>query len=348
MSSVTAEYASEWQWLKGREFDFIFVVGTFALGVMTAVVVIVKPALFLPILIADLWLLGYHHVISTYTRLCFDRKSFAEHRQLVLLTFPLVLGFTALAAWTLGVWIVVSVYFYWQWWHYTRQSWGISRAYHGKDPGTSYENGWLEQAIFYSLPVLGVLSHSHQDPGLFLKLELRVIPVPEVVVDTATVTAILLVSLWLARRVLAGFQGRLALAHTLYMFTHFMIFAIAYLWIEDITYGWLAINIWHNAQYILFVWLFNMRRFKNGRDPTAPFLSYISQPERRLLYFGSCIIVTGIIYFTILGTLSGLLFAGLSATLVVFQTVNFHHYIVDSRIWKIRKQPIRETLGIGS
>ena len=348
MSTAAATgYASEWRWLRGQQFDLVFVVGILALAVITAAVIVVKPALFVPILIADLWLLGYHHVISTYTRLCFDKTSFAEHRRLVLLTFPLILGLTAIAAWAVGLWIVVSVYFYWQWWHYTRQSWGISRAYRGKDPGALYESGWLDQAIFYALPVLGIISRSHQDPGLFLNLELRVIPVPDVVAVGAAWVAVLLVCIWLARRLQAWFQGRLALAHTLYMSTHLLIFTVGYLWIEDITYGWLAINIWHNAQYILFVWLFNMRRFRNGPDPSAPFLSYISQPERPLLYFGTCIAITGIIYFSVLGTLDALLFAGLSATLVLYQAVNFHHYIVDSLIWKIRKKPIRETLGIG-
>ena len=79
-------------------------------------------------------------------------------------------------------------------------------------------------------------------------------------------------------------EGRLAAVHTLYMLTHFTIFSVGYLLIEDITYGWLVINIWHNAQYILFVWMFNTRRFKDGIDPEARFLSYISQPGRLWLY----------------------------------------------------------------
>ena len=72
----------------------------------------------------------------------------------------------------------------------------------------------------------------------------------------------------------------MAPVHTLYPLSHFAVFATGYLWIGDITYGWLAINVWHNAQYILFVWLFNTRRFKDGVDPEARFLSYISQPNR--------------------------------------------------------------------
>jgi hypothetical protein len=342
----TADYASDWRWLRGPEFDLVFVLGILALAVVTSAAVVMNPSLFYPILIVDLWLLGYHHVISTYTRLCFDKQSFMESRFLVLGVFPLILGVTALAAWTFGIWIVITVYFYWQWWHYTRQSWGISRAYRGKDANALYESGWLDQAIFYSLPVVGILWRSYQDPGVFLGMEIRVFPVIRELVDVAAIAAAALIAFWLFRRMQAWWQGKLALAHTLYMSTHFLIFATGYFFISDISYGWLAINIWHNAQYILFVWLFNTRRFRNGIDPSARFLSLISQPERKFLYFGTCIAVTGILYFSILGTLDALFFAGLSATLVLYQAVNFHHYIVDSFIWKIRKEPIRKTLGI--
>ena len=48
----------------------------------------------------------------------------------------------------------------------------------------------------------------------------------------------------------------------------------------------------------------------------------------------------------VLGTLRRCFFAGLSATIVLYQIVNFHHYIVDAMIWKVRKAPIRKTLGL--
>ena len=130
------------------------------------------------------------------------------------------------------------------------------------------------------------------------------------------------------------------------MLTHFGIFAVGYLLISDITYGWLVINIWHNAQYILFVWVFNTRRFKAGVDPDAYFLSYISQPGRLWLYLGACVLITGVFYWAVIGTLDFVFFAGISATVVLYQIFNFHHYIVDARIWKVRMAPIRKTLGL--
>jgi hypothetical protein len=53
-------------------------------------------------------------------------------------------------------------------------------------------------------------------------------------------------------------------------------------------------------------------------------------------------------YWAIVGTLSTVLLAGLSATIVIYQIVNFHHYIVDSVIWKVRKPSIRQILGLAS
>jgi hypothetical protein len=343
---VLASRLTNWAWLRGAGFDLTFILGIPTLAIATIAIVLVQPQLFTPILIFDLWFLGYHHVIATYTRLCFDRKSLAEHWPLVVLLLPAIALGTLVAIYVFGLWIVVSVYFYWQWFHYTRQSWGLSRAYRGKERSALYEDGWLDQAIFYSLPVLGILVRSHQDPGVFIGMELRVMPIPGSVVDAASAITVALLAVWFWRRFQAVRQGRLALVHTVYMAMHFLIFAVGYLIIPDITIGWLAINIWHNAQYVLFVWMFNSNRFKSGIDRDARFLSYISQPQRLWLYLSTCIAITGVIYWGILGTLSSLFFTGLAATIVVYQVVNFHHYIVDSRIWKVRKEPIRRTLGL--
>jgi hypothetical protein len=347
MSDITVRVAHvNWAWLLSRSFDLWFIVGLPVVAVLTGIIVVWQPHLFAPVLIFDLWFLGYHHVISTYTRLCFDRKSFSEHWPLLVVFLPAVTLGTLVVAYAVGLWVIVSIYFYWQWFHYTRQSWGISRAYRGKEPDALYEDGWLDQAIFYALPVLGVLYRSHQDPGSFIGLELRVIPVTSAMVGVAGIATAALLAIWVCRRLQALREGRLAAVHTLYMLTHFAIFAVGYLTIADITYGWLVINIWHNAQYILFVWMFNTRRFKGGVDPQARFLSYISQPNRLWLYLATCVLITGVIYWGVLRTIDWLFFTGLSATIVLYQIVNFHHYVVDSKIWKVRKEPMRKALGL--
>ncbi len=338
--------APEWKWLRSREFDLGFILGIPALSLASVGLILSFPQLFWYVLAIDLWILGYHHVISTYTRLCFDRKSFAQSRFLIFGLLPIVAIATLSLAAVAGLWIIVSVYFYWQWWHYTRQSWGISRACRGKDREALYESGNLDLAIFYAWPVLGILNRSAQDPGTFIGLPIKVIPVPQIAVTLAAVATVALTAIWILRRVQAWRAGRLAALHTLYMATHFLVFGTFYLAVADVTFGWLGVNIWHNAQYILFVWLFNTRRFKDGIDPEARFLSYISQPGRLWLYLLTCVAITGVVYVGILGTLEAALAAGMAGTVVLYQIVNFHHYVVDSMIWKQRKAPIRTTLGL--
>lgn len=346
MTTMTAARFDDLPWMISAKFDSSFIFGLLFLSLVTGLVITLQPALFYPILVIDLWFLGYHHVIATFTRLCFDRQSFQENKFLVLGLTPIVAAVTFLVAWMVGLWVIVTIYFYWQWWHYTRQSWGVSRVFRGKDPHGMYEDGWLDQAIFYALPVFGILLRSNQDHERFIGLELWSIPVPDLAVTITGLAAGGLMAFWIVRRVQAYMSGQLAVIHTCYMFTHFAIFAVAYVVTPDISLGWLMINIWHNAQYILFVWMYNNKRFRNGVDPEARFLSYISQTGRLWLYLATCIAITGVFYWGVLRTIDWLFFAGISATLVLYQVVNFHHYLVDSMIWKTRKPRMKETLGL--
>src|SRR5262249_56073587 len=76
-----------------------------------------------------LWLLCYPHLIATYTRTAFDRQSLWAHRFLNFGLPIVIFGAIALLAGTVGTWPLVTTYLYWQWFHFTRQSYGASRAY---------------------------------------------------------------------------------------------------------------------------------------------------------------------------------------------------------------------------
>jgi hypothetical protein len=170
--------------------------------------------------------------------------------------------------------------------------------------------------------------------------------VPELLVDVVGIAAMASLIAWVYQRLRALRAGCLPIAHTWYMLSHFTIFFVGYLLIDDITYGWLVINIWHNAQYILFVWLFNTNRYKNGIDASAPFLSTISQPQNIVRYMLCCFAISSMIYLFSLLVTRNQLVVGLPLAVLIYQAVNFHHYIVDSRIWKVRKKPMQKTLEL--
>lgn len=337
MTVAAAPAVMQAGWLRGRNFDLGFIVGIALLALASGWLVVRDPRLFAPILLLDLWLLGYHHVVATYTRLCFDRESFRANRVFLFWLPPFILAGVVLMILGFGAWSVATLYLYWQWFHYTRQSYGVGQAYRRKAGSLVVESEWFAKAAFYLLPIWGILHRSHQAPELFLGMELRVIPVPALAVEIVGYCALAGVAWWLAGRIIAWWHGRLPAAHTLYVLSHFTVFFVGYILIEDINFGWLVINIWHNAQYVLFVWLFNSNRFKSGIDPKAKLLSTLSQPNNAWRYFLVCFGISTTVYLGLDASLSWFESMALPLVLIVYQAINFHHYIVDAVIWRRRR-----------
>lgn len=338
--------------LRSPAFDSFFVIGIPLIGIASGYLVTYDNDLFLPILAADLWILGYHHVIATYTRLAFDRQSLAENRALLMYVLPAVAIAVVLLAVYGGPWIVTTVYLHWQWWHYTRQSEGISKAYAGKSGFEPSGNPLIRRAAFYALPATAFLAMSHRAPTQFLYFPVRTLPVPATVLAAATIVTVVLSAMWLFEQIKAYRAGRFAVPYFAYVVSHYVVYYVAYVQLREIDYGWLTINIWHNAQYILFVWLYNNRRFNGRPSETQRFLSTISQNGRFILYIATCLTISTVVYFLITSYLSDTISSVFTLTatmtgLVIYQTLNFHHYIVDSLIWKLRRPKIRQTLGIG-
>ena len=337
--------------LRNPQFDAFFIVGIPLVAIASALIVVWDNKLFFPVLAADLWLLGYHHVIATYTRLAFDKQSLIENRALIFYLFPAVAGAVVLLAAFGGAWVVTTTYLYWQWWHYTRQSEGISKAYAGKSRDKDTGNPLIQRATFYAVPIAGILTISHRNPIEFLYFPVKTLPVADVVLYGVYIVTAALLIMWVIEHVKAWRAGKLAVPFVAYMLSHFAIYATAYVLIETLNYGWLAINIWHNAQYILFVWLYNNRRFNGKVSEQQKFLSTISQNGRFVMYIATCLTLSTLIYFLISSFLADAISSTFAMTatmtaLIIYQTLNFHHYIVDSVIWKLRKPKIRQNLGI--
>ncbi len=340
-------------WLRGATFDLSYIFGLTALALGTGAIVVAQPAIFPLIIFLDLWLFGYHHVISTFTRLAFDRNSFREHRFLVIGLPPLVLLGVTLAFILIGTWVLPTVYLYWQWFHYTRQSYGIARIYKRKASPAAIADDRLTLAMLYLIPAWGILYRSYQGPEKFLWMPVKTLPVPFLVVASVGLASVVVIAWWSVRQLRALIMGQLLWAHTLYVLSHAIIFVSGYILIPDINHGWLVVNIWHNTQYILLVWMFNNNRFKNGIDERCRFLSSISQRERVTLYFVVCLSISTATYlalYLILTKASAAFSVAAAAPLVLiaYQAINFHHYIVDALIWKVRKKSLKQNLGIAT
>lgn len=107
------------------------------------------------------------------------------------------------------------------------------------------------------------------------------------------------------------------------------------------------------AQYILIVWLFNNNRFRDGISPDHWFISFISQQKFLWLYFSICLVLSfafyGLVEFIshyIAPTYLPSLINDGGWAVVCYQGINFHHYIVDGYIWKVRKKSVAANLGV--
>ena len=348
--AIAAPSGRAYGWLRGAPFDLTFVAGVAAFAIAVSLAVVGHPRLFPLVLVVDMWLLGFHHVVSTFTRLAFDSESFRAHRFLVLGLPPLVLAGVIGLVFAVGTWTLPTIYLYWQWFHYTRQSYGIAQIYRRKAGALAADSPWLGKAMIYLLPLWGILHRSQQHPATFLRQPIKVLPVPLALVQAAALATMVTIAWWLARQVRAWLEGRLPVAYTLYVLSHVVIFTVGYLSIENINYGWLTINVWHNAQYILLVWMYNNNRFRHGVDPEHRFLSALSQRNRAVLYFLVCLAISSVFYLALDGAFGAVGLGGrfsiLTLTLAAYQTINFHHYIVDGVIWKVRRQRLQANLGL--
>lgn len=324
------------EWLHGPAFDLCMIVGVLALALVLGAAAASGPELFMWVLYFDLWLLAYPHVASTYTRVAFDRHSARQYWFLLTALPPLVFLGTAGAAWFGGVAALNSLYFYWQSWHYSRQSYGIARTYQ-RTAGVSGRD-WLSDAVIFAFPTWGLLHRAHQQPAEFYGATFYSPAVPRALVVLSGALALGALLLWTLRYLRSIRDGApRSTGHALFILSHVIITVVSYLVLRDVTRGWLFINIWHNAQYLLFVWAVNARRFSGGIDPTRRFLSHMCQRDQLLRYALVCVTLSTTFYLALDLVTEAITWQVLPFVLVIHMTLNFHHYVVDAVIWRRRR-----------
>jgi hypothetical protein len=328
-------------YIRSREFDTTLLTAPIVAGLLAAIVVTADPRLYPILLVADLWLLGYHHVVATYTRLAFDTQSLRRNRFLAVDLLLVITLVTLGIAVTAGAWVIATAFLYLQWFHYMRQGYGIGRMYYRATPegriGGSRDVA-TDLAI-YLVPIYGIAARSSTMGDRFLGLPVKPLVLPDAIVMLLGVAAAAAVIGWIAKTMRAALAETLDLQYAAFTVSHIVIFLVAYVLVDDVNTGWLAINVWHNFQYVLVVWMSNAKRYASGIDPAARFLSRLSQPGRVVMYFACCLAITTLIYaaldrFTVL-----VLGGGMAVTIGIYMGINFHHYIVDALIWKRRKAP---------
>jgi hypothetical protein len=332
-------------WIKDYRFDLGFIVGIAFLAAAMSGVTVYWPLLFIPMLTVHSWLFGYEHLWATYSKLVAHPDDRARHRTLIYLVPPLVLLGIYSVGQSFGLLGLYLIYFVGQLFHTVRQSWGLAQQYRRQAGGLTWDPVRLSEITLWSVPIWGFLHRCSQRPDEFLFQDFWLPPVPRLAVHIAAVSAGVLWSYWFYTRISALRRGELALGHTLYMISHLLVFLSAYVLIDELCSGWLLVNVWHNVQYIAFVWIYNRNRFSTGIDSRSRVLSWLSQRGigRTVLYLVATVALALPLYYLLpqLGAMfdSWIKTVAVPIAVIFSLTLTFHHYIADGIIWKRRNNP---------
>lgn len=316
-------------------FAGVFVLVTPALALLVGLCAVFWPAAWPWLLAIDLWLLSFPHVASTFTRTAFRRDDARDHRGIL---FALPFAALALSAGVVlggGLRALNTVYFFAQTYHYTRQSRGIHRALR-RAAGRPAQDP-LSDAVMYLVALWTLVHRCAQGPVTFFGVALWVPTLSRGVELVALSAAMVAMTLWVVRVVRASMHeesGR-DVFHQLHVLGHVALFVVSYVAITDATRGWLAINLWHNAQYLMFVRAWNYRRFA-PQATSDGLLATISRPAGSLAFFAVCAALGAVGYGAIerLSGLGALSLGVLPLYLIMVHAVNFHHYTADAILWR--------------
>lgn len=336
--------ASSYSGLRNAAFDKWFILGVPAIALTSLAITLLWPNTLYPVLAIDLWFLGYHHVIATYTRIGFDRESLAKHWKLLVLLPVAVAAVVYLVGIAGGPGLLTTIYFYWLWFHYVRQAEGVSKAYAARSGSRQVADNALHRASFYAVPTAALLQVASSSNDNLLGIEIQTLALPSqlMVLVWSLVTILATVSLYQLHALVKSKQ--LSSRYLMFVYSHYGMFIATYGLVDDLTTAWLGLNVWHNLQYLTFVWLSHQRRFQGKIDPKALILSTVAKPGNLLIYVSACLTVTFVFYMGVLNFLTPI-GATLGTTSVLtavmlYQTINFHHYIVDALIWRRPKQVV--------
>lgn len=294
----------------------------------------------LAILYIDIWLLANPHVVATYTRIGAVSSRIHLRWALIVVSPILILAGLTIIALAYEAAGLFALYFVLQAFHVSRQSYGIARRY---DRGLRAPWQGLPYLLIYLFPAWGYLHRSAQASRSFLGYPIWLPAVPQELAFAAGIAAIIGALCWFARVVYFRSAKQSDAPFNSFVLSHLIVSFVGYVWISDITVGWLVVNVWHNIQYLIFVYRQRQPEIMTGKnreisgDASADRKSLVEILKPPATFFLTCAICGAVLYAAASRVGESLLWLGLPTILIAHFVLNFHHYLADSVIWKRRR-----------
>jgi hypothetical protein len=304
------------------------VVFPIALSLIAAVTLLMRPTAFANLLSLDVSFLAQAHVAATFCRVWSMRLSNSQRRILSADSLLFTVGACVVVSTLVPIAILVTLYIFWQAFHYARQAYGIERIIrrHDQLPLDQSASG-----LIYAVAASAFFWRLHSAPPQFLGL-------PIVIPPTAVCLSISIVAAIIAIRAFGQviLNKRTTGLSALFLASDVLVFLVAYVFSGSLEQGWLIGNVWHNTQYILIVR--NSLLATESAPGTVGRVVALAKSAGGLGFIVGCVIL-GTAAYGLLGNITRVSLGTSGAILVaIYMAINFHHYIVDSLVWKKRSK----------
>lgn len=352
MSATTAQAVAEntragalsWRWIiSGRE-DLVWFIGSVASSYALFALYVSGLLPLVPMVAAWAILIDAPHVFGTFSRTYFDR---AERRSRKRLLWGSLLFFAV------GPLMVLAgagfVFFFlaalWAYYHLVKQHYGFMVLYKKKNNDLTRVDNFLDRAFLLVAFTYPFVAFVARDADAMKRVPAQLQPSLNFLEVSLLVATIAFGVAWLARQVQRAIQG-LPLNVPKYLL---LAAAIPMHWVVLLTpmpHKPIAIvailTIYHNLQYHRLIWFHN-KKYTSGADCKERY-GAAELISRRLLYYVAFGVLFGLWYQglrTFVGRSSDP--GGLSLPMQMFAAYfwgyAFIHYYLDSKIWRVRRDP---------
>jgi hypothetical protein len=235
---------------------------------------------------------------------------------------PSVLGH---AGWLFQNYLLLA--YLWAYWHLVRQHYGFLVLYQRRVPGRRPADGRLDAAMLWLgclYPYLRfALSPAYGKSGLPQVLPAAWLPSLRQLLDGGAAVALLGLGVLLALRLRRVRPGPPELLLAIVIGFTALVFAV----LDNLLTITAALTIFHNLQYHRIVWQYERGR---GRIPSGSLGRYLTLGVALgVLWYGPRVLGVALLQPGV----------GRNMLLGLGWGIALHHYFVDGRIWRVRRQP---------
>jgi uncharacterized membrane protein len=352
MSATTAQAMTEnarssaisLRWIiSGRE-DLVWFIGSVVSSYALFALYVGGILPLIPMVVAWAILIDAPHVFATYSRTYFDRTERQSRRRLLWgsLVFFIVGPLMVLAGLGLVFFFLAAL---WAYYHLVKQHYGFMVLYKKKNNDLARTDNFLDRVFLLLAFTYPFVAFVARDPTAMQRVPTQLQASVHFLEVALLIVTIVFAVAWLSRQVQRAVQGQplnvpkyLLLAAAIPM--HWVVLLTP---MPNKTIAIVAIlTIYHNLQYHRLIWFHN-KKYTSGDDCKQRY-GAAELISRRLLYYMAFGILFGLWYQLprqFVGRSADPTNLPLPAQLLAafFWGYAFIHYYLDSKIWRVRRDP---------